>query len=323
MDADDLMPPECGRGLRGLVRLHPNMDAAFHIHVRIPASPGEFGAQVVDHVKLFPNRPDLRFEHRIHEQILPAIRRAELAVHPTDLYVVHQNYDRSEEGQAKKRERDFRLLELDLQDHPEHPFPLFNLGMTYLYATGEYEVAAHYLRRSLARSDPRDSIVRKAYGMLVECRTGQGDWDGAVRDLEEGRSHYPHDAELLYRAGQVYQQQRRWSEARLALEELVVGAEKDHFRSVDLGLRTYKGRHELALFYGRMGDSAHSESALRELVGEFPDYLPAQLDLAETLGREGNTAEARVLLARLAEAPGVGPEAQRLLARFGAPALAA
>ena len=74
MDADDVISPECGEKLRQLAASHPKRDAAFHVAVRIPPGPGEFSESVVDHVKLFPNRPDIRFEHRIHEQILPALR---------------------------------------------------------------------------------------------------------------------------------------------------------------------------------------------------------------------------------------------------------
>src|SRR5262249_3620517 len=157
-----------------------------------------------------PNRPDLRFEHRIHEQILPSLRQAGIEVLFSDLYVTHQHYDRSPEGQAKKRVRDFRLLYLDLKGRPEHPFTLFNLGMTHLYATREYEVAAHYLRRSLAVSDWRDSIVRKAYALLTMAHSCRQEWAEAVGANEEGRGHYPDDAELLFQAGQLYQQVGRF-----------------------------------------------------------------------------------------------------------------
>ena len=64
---------------------------------------------VVDHVKLFRNRPDLRFDGRIHEQILPAIRRAGGEVAWTDLYVVHSGSDQSPAAQERKLERDLRI----------------------------------------------------------------------------------------------------------------------------------------------------------------------------------------------------------------------
>ena len=69
---------------------------------------------VVDHVKLIRNRPELRFEGRVHEQILPAIRRARGTVAWTDLYVVHSGSDPSPEAQERKRRRDLHLLHLEL-----------------------------------------------------------------------------------------------------------------------------------------------------------------------------------------------------------------
>jgi len=317
MDADDVISPECGAGLRKLVTQHPQHDAAYHVAVHIPPGPGEFSPSVVDHVKLFPNRPDLRFEHRIHEQILPSLRRVGLDVRFSDLYVTHQNYDRSDEGQAKKRRRDYRLLELDLQDRPDHPFILFNLGMTYLYATKEYELAAHYLRRSLDHSHPADSIVRKAYAMLGTARICQGEWEAAIHANEEGRSHYPHDAELLFQAGQVYQQLGRFDPARLCLEQLTEGREDEHYRSVDVGLRTYRGRHELALLFRRMGDAPHCEQVLREIAAVQPTYLTAQVDLVETILLLGRKEEAHRLLEQIPAVKGVEEEVRRLSGLLG------
>jgi glycosyltransferase involved in cell wall biosynthesis len=312
LDADDVMPPACGQQLLDLVRRHPERDAAFHVQVRIPPGPGEFSEQVVDHLKLFPNRPELRFEHRIHEQILPSIRRAGLQVFFTDLYVVHQNYDRSPEGQATKRQRDFPLLELDLRDHPDHPFTLYNLGMSHLQAMKEYEVAAHYLQRSLALSHPNDSIVRKAFAMLTSSHLGLADLDAAIGANERGRGYHPDDAELLFQAGQVYQNLGRFEEARTALERLVSGSEEPHYRSVDVGLRTYRGRHELALLYRRMGDLEHCARVLDEIVARYPFYLPAQVDRARTLSGLGRIGEARAAAREIPDAEGICEELHRL-----------
>ena len=279
MDADDVISPEVGAALRELVAAHPKADAAFQVQVRIPPGAGEFSPTLVDHVKLFPNRPELRFEHRIHEQILPSLRRAGVPVHFSPLYVTHQNYDRSPEGQAKKRQRDFHLLELDLRDRPDHPFVLFNLGMTHLYATKDWAVAVQYLRRCLERSHPGDSIVRKAYALLTTSHMGAAEWSLALAANEAGRSFYPDDAELLFQAGQLYQRAGRLEHARAALERLVRGGDDPHYRSVDVGLRAYRGKHELGLLLCRMGDPATGERLLREVVAEAPHYAPAALDL--------------------------------------------
>jgi hypothetical protein len=282
MDADDVISEESGRLLRELAARHPDCDVAFQAQVRIPPGPGEYSNSVVDHVKLFPNRADVRFEHRIHEQILPSLRRAGIEVAMSDIVVTHEHYDRSPEGQAAKRRRDSRLLRLDLRDRPDHPFVLFNFGMTHLYATHDYELAAHYLRRSIERSNWSDSIVRKAYALLTSARMSQQDWDLAVSALEEGRVYYPDDAELLYLAGQVYQELGQLDRARGALERLVSGSDRPHFQSVGTGLRTYVGKTELARLFRRMGAVTEASRLLDEVVARWPDYLPARRELDAT-----------------------------------------
>ena len=57
---------------------------------------------VVDHLKLFRNRPDLRFEGRIHEQVLDAINRAGGDIVFTDIFVVHAGADETPAGKARK-----------------------------------------------------------------------------------------------------------------------------------------------------------------------------------------------------------------------------
>src|SRR5262249_42970905 len=145
---------------------------------------------VVDHIKLFRNRPDLRFEGRIHEQILPAIQRARGDVAFTDVFVVHSGYDHSPEGQARKEERDLRLLPPELQEQPEHPFTLFNLGMTYA-DTGEPRQGVDYLRRCLARSNPQSAHVRKAHAWLISCHRALGEREAAWQVCQQGLKLFP------------------------------------------------------------------------------------------------------------------------------------
>src|SRR5206468_11759042 len=129
-----------------------------------------------------------------------------------------------------------------------------------------HELAAHYLRRSLAVSHWEDSIVPVAYAMLTAARTCQYDWSAAVGANEEGRSHYPEEAQLLLQAGQLYQQVGRFDEGRLSLERLVCGEDDPLRPSGDVGLRTFRGRTELALLYRRMGDPLHCERDLRAVA---------------------------------------------------------
>ena len=71
----------------------------------IPAPTAAAGETVVDHIRLFPLRPDVRWTYRVHEQILPALRQADIPVRWTDLVVRHTGYV-DVALRARKLERD-------------------------------------------------------------------------------------------------------------------------------------------------------------------------------------------------------------------------
>jgi hypothetical protein len=79
----------------------------------------------------------------------------------------------------------------------------------------------------------------------------------------------------------------------------VSGQEDPHYRSVAAGLRTYQGWHELALLYRRMGNGPHCAKVLREILTTQPEYLPARIDLVETLYSLRRNEEARAVLAEV------------------------
>ncbi len=118
MDSDDTIDAACGRKLQALARstTDPNV-MAYVMQVHCPSG-DETGATVVDHVKMFRNRPDLRFDGRIHEQILPAIRRAGGEVRWSDVFVRHSGSDASADGRKRKHSRDLRILQAEAARAP-------------------------------------------------------------------------------------------------------------------------------------------------------------------------------------------------------------
>src|SRR5262245_55032374 len=133
-DSDDVIDTPNGAGMRQLAigGTDPSV-LGFTMKVRCP-SKGEDGADEVtevDQVKWVRNLPELKWDRRIHEQIIPSIRRVGGDIAMTELFVTHAGADQTEEGKKRKLERDLRLLKMELEEFPDHPFTLFNLGMTY------------------------------------------------------------------------------------------------------------------------------------------------------------------------------------------------
>jgi len=130
-----------------------------------PGPDGSGGDTVVDHILLFPHRPDVRWTYRVHEQILPALRRANVPVRWTDVTVRHTGYtDRA--LRARKLDRDANILRQELAERPDDPFVLFNLGSIAIERQ-DWRQALDHLHRSLAGSAPTDSITRKLYALIA------------------------------------------------------------------------------------------------------------------------------------------------------------
>src|SRR5439155_25293565 len=100
----------------------------------------------------------------------------------------------------RKLQRDLRLLQLELAQQPEHAFTLFNLGSVY-QELGHTAEALTMFQRSLERSAPEDSIVRKLYALIAQCQRTLGHKSEALAACRAGRGVYPDDVELLFQEG--------------------------------------------------------------------------------------------------------------------------
>jgi tetratricopeptide (TPR) repeat protein len=272
----------------------------------------------VDHLRLFPNHPKIRWEYRVHEQILPSIRRLGGNTLPVPISIQHTGYQDAS-VRARKHQRDLRLLELDYRDNPNDPFTLFNLGWVKL-ETGHPAEAIPFLRESLQRSQPADSIVRKLFALLVECHRQLGQADQALETCASGRRFYPDDIELLFHESLVRREKGDRTGSERCLLRILQNREGPHFASLDIGLATFKARHNLAVLYSEDGRSAEAEAQLHTALKEFPTYFPAWLALVEILLGQERFAEAQRTIRKVAsdypDKPwGAILEARSLLAR--------
>jgi tetratricopeptide (TPR) repeat protein len=313
LDADDRLN-ETNRGrLRALFASLRDENIA-HVMKCACLPDAETGSvTVVDHVRLFRKHPDLRWKYRVHEQILPAVRRLGGDVRWSEVVIQHTGYQ--DPGlRRRKLERDLHLLHLDNAEYPDEPFVLFNLGSVYL-ELGRPAEALPFLQRSLELSHPGDSIVRKLYALLAQGHGELGQSAQALEACRQGRSHYPDDTELLFREGMLLRGLGDWAGAEACLRRLVESQPDAHFASVDAGLHGYKARHNLAEIYGEQGRLADAEAQWRAAVAEQPGFLPAWHGLGELYLAQGRWDELEQVAGRLEAWPQAEVEAALLRAR--------
>jgi tetratricopeptide (TPR) repeat protein/GT2 family glycosyltransferase len=300
IDSDDVIDPENGRGLVQLLMgvTDPRM-MGFTMKVRCPAADeGDVNFTVVDHLKVFRNRPDLRFEGRIHEQAIESINRLNGNIAFTPLFVVHAGADHTPEGRRRKLHRDIRLLHLDRRERPNHPFVHFNFGMTYA-DMGKHRKAIKSLRRSLELAQPTESHVRKVYALLAGCHKDLGERAAGLAVCREGLALFPKDPELHFRHAVLLQDDGRLRQAELANRAALANDDAPHLASFDQGIVGHKCRQNLAALYFEMGAVHKAEAEWRQIVADVPGYRPGWEGLLELLLLQGKLDEARELPQRL------------------------
>jgi tetratricopeptide (TPR) repeat protein len=279
LDADDRLDEENRGKLKKLLANLQNENVAYAMKCRCLPDPDTGTATVVDHVRLFRNRPEIRWKYRVHEQILPAVRRLGGEVRAADVVIQHVGYQ-DHRLRIKKHERDLRLLQLDRADNPDDPFTLFNLGWSFEESEQPAE-ALPFLQRSLELSHPADSIVRKLYTLIVECHRKLKHPVEALAVCQTGRRGYPQDAQLLFMESLLHRELGNLSQAEASLLELIGGEEGAHFASVAEGLRGPAARHNLAIVYREQGRLAEAEAQWRAALAQQAHYAPAWLGLGE------------------------------------------
>jgi glycosyltransferase involved in cell wall biosynthesis len=298
LDADDRVDPQNRERLQRVFSQLPRKRiVGYSMSVECVATHGA-SPTVVDHVRLFPRHSGLRWEYRVHENILPAINRLGGEIVWTDVTIHHYGY--LDSGlRDRKRRRDHALLAKNLEESPDDPFIHFNLGHSFI-DSGQLDLAAKHLRESIARSEPHYSQVKKAYVLLAQVERGRGDGGAALSVIDEGRKHHPGNPELLYFSGVYLQELGRLEEAAARFRTILeTRAWVKEFSSFDIGILGHKAKHRLAQVLFHLKRTVDAEALLREVLESHPEYVPAMEDMGRVLLESGQETEAKSLVEKL------------------------
>ncbi len=322
LDCDDTLPPSSAEAILNAALNAPPEIAGFIVPVQfVEEGPG--AGTRVDHVKLFRNIPGVQFEGRIHEQILASLRPHGEIARIGGAVVLHSGYDTSVEGQAKKRIRDEKLLTLDLEERPEHPFVLFNLGMTAHFCA-DHETAIEWLQKSIHFSGENDSHVRKAYALMGASHRYLGQLERALEVFDEGNDRVGGDPELDFQSAITLCELGRWAEAKTKYLAMPLDT-SGFFSSIDIGILGYKRSANLGRVCLALGEYNEAKEWLSTAFQQNPraqevavdlihaalergDYRTAQTTLDELKTRCGPTESWADLQAQLMEMRGESPD---------------
>jgi tetratricopeptide (TPR) repeat protein len=302
LDADHWVDEENRQRLKTLFAGLSDENVGYLMKWRSPSDETGSQATLLDATQLFRNLPQIRWEHRIHEQIRPAIQRAGGSTRWTDIAIYHTGYQNQAE-KYRKLERNLRLLKLQDDEQPNDASTLFHLGWTY-YLMGQPAEAWQPLERALSLARPGETFVRKIYALLVRILRQLGRQQEAVTVAITGRQHFANDPELLFHEGQLRREGGDLAGAERCLVQLLTAPPEQYITaSVDPGLQTYKGRAALGEVYRDQGRLADAERAWRGALAEQPDFTVAWLLLGDMWLVNGRWPELEKLVAELEANP--------------------
>jgi len=304
LDADDRLDADNRERLRKVLAGLGEERDAYAVQVRSVLDADRTAFRLLDQVRIFRNLAAIRWDYRIHEQILPAVNRAGGVVRWTDVIVDHVGYQDAA-LRRRKLERNLRLLELDDAERPDDSFSLFNLGWTLL-DLGRIADALPRLRRSLETARPDSSILRKLHHLLAVAQRQLGAPEEALQACREGLQRFPDDAELLLEEGLMLRDRGDLAGAELSWSRLFEPRQGKYFSSEEVGLRGFRTRQLLAEIFARQERWAEAEVQWRAALEERPDFEPAWQGLAELYLRLGRWADLEELLQKL-DGRGVAP----------------
>jgi tetratricopeptide (TPR) repeat protein len=283
LDADEHMIPEDAGQLRGL--LGRTWREAFYL-VETNYTGGDDSGSSVAHLalRLFRNRPEYRFEGRVHEQktqTMPTYLPERFETTP--IRMRHYGYLKSRIGAREKSQRNIELLQQEARETPG-PFIDFNLGSEYI-ALGEFARARSFLDRAWhsLREDP--SWTMKGYAPMLAARVVQaqresGDSTAARTTIAEGLAAYPEHTELVLQQALCALGERHLDEAAELAERCLALGDAPARYGATVGAGTYLARCMLAEVRTAQGRPDEAEEQYRSSLEEYPDYIAPLLPLA-------------------------------------------
>ena len=135
--------------------------------------------------------------------------------------------------------------------------------------------ALGYLKRSLSRSAPTDSITRKLFALIARAHQMRGDFPAALSVCTEGLSFEPEDAELWFRKAVVHRHAGQPADAEESWRRILTLSRPKKFASVDQGIYGHLTRRNLAALARRARGFGGGAAPVAPVLEECPGDLEA------------------------------------------------
>jgi tetratricopeptide (TPR) repeat protein len=280
LDADDRVPPS---EVEKFIRLKTSPpDQAFYLKI-CNVRPGGFGEQWFQ-LRMFPNHPGIRFERKIHEQILPSLIRRKISSKQVDVRIDHVGYE-NPKMQKDKARRNLEILFADLVNQQNDPFYLAAIANSF-FVIEEFGEALKWYKRILEipmGHQKHPDLYDQTPTSIGLCLKNLGDLANAWEWIERALRKNPRKIDSLFIGAEIRGKMGD-SEAASELYERVVQA-PPVCSSCPVDPDTMKAKSLLCLgrIYIKAGRWDQGEEAYRKCAEKYPAVSHAFRELGELL----------------------------------------
>jgi tetratricopeptide (TPR) repeat protein len=316
LDADELLMCEDVELLRSLTGR--TWREAFYLSETHYTGDADDGTALVQNaLRVFRNRPDYRFEGRLHEQIASSLPTyLPERIEATSVRIEHYGFLGVVRDAREKSRRNIELLRLQLRESAPSPFLHFNLGSEYA-AAGDAPAALGEFERAwelLQGHNDRDcfQFTPALTSRLVKALRACGRPHDALARASEGLERFPDFTELVLEQAFAAVALGREDRAIELYERCIEMGDAPRRYTARVGCGTYLPRIHLASLRRAQGDLEQAIELLELCLREHPSFVAAVLPYASALLADGMAPDAVVRELAL-QLPDLSPAARFML----------
>ena len=301
IDPDEVLEPQSFNPIREAL-IRPLFGGYFVQIANLLDEEGDANQYMHMPVRLFQLHEGVRFEGRVHEQIVSNAGRQNASLEKAR--ITHYGYRPSDMRAKNKIERTVGLIERELEENPEDPFQWFNLANAQMVARDHANAAAS-ARACAHRMPPESSYGAQVYQILAASLVEIGRPDEALQACREAEQHGYGGILSAFETAHCLQRLGRNEEA-LRAADACLAMEWPSDLTGDAGIKTHK-RHLLkGQILAQMGALPDAVELLDFALSYDPNNVVAIYSKAATLEAMGDLPTALELFERGYDDPVMG-----------------
>jgi glycosyltransferase involved in cell wall biosynthesis/thioredoxin-like negative regulator of GroEL len=300
LDADEVLVEGDGPRLRELLG-HTWREGIFLTETNHVGDLEDGAAVQHNALRLFRNRPEYRFEGRVHEQFAHKLPTLGERIAYTQVRIEHFGYLGAVRDAKEKSRRNLELLERQIAEGVDTPFLHFNLGSERAAAG---DVAGSLVHLSRAWEKVSDDPERLEYGYfpslcarLVKALNANGRHQDAIEQADRILAELEGFTDLVLEQAMAHRGLGDRDAAIVHFERCIAMGDAPSRFSATVGAGSFHARNLLAETLLEAGRLAEAEAQLQHVLEYHPAFIGAVEPYARVLLRSG--VDAAEVVARI------------------------